>query len=220
MCCRDYTRSPRTPRVCGPPGRGASWARAGAEPRRRDAGGTTDHDGTLEEPRLARADRRDRARARSADLRPAPSPVGPERRAHRPALSDRRDRGRPLRRPQHRVDGLHRVRSDVQEGRPGGAPPNRRDRVRERDRGDERLGPLRQDAHRRRHHRHSQPASGRSSRRRARRADRRGRRPVPRHPPRRGLGSQSVRAEPSHQPGTGAAPARRLPCGVQAAGAA
>src|SRR5438128_6498515 len=44
--------------------------------------GETRHDGTLEEPRLARTDRRDRARTQPADLRSAPSPLGPEHRPH------------------------------------------------------------------------------------------------------------------------------------------
>ena len=83
----------------------------------------------------------------------------------------------------------------------------RRDRVRERHRGDERLRPLRQDARRRRHRRHRRPAPGRRRGRRARRADRRRRRPLPRHPPRRGLGRRSPPC-PNHRTNPPRGPAR------------
>ena len=92
-----------------------------------------------------------------ADLRPAPPPVGHSTRRVTAALSDRRDPGGRRRRPQRRVHRVHRVRGDVQARRPGGATARGRDRVRERDRRDERLGPLRQDPHRRRDRRHRRP---------------------------------------------------------------
>src|SRR6267378_7345237 len=65
---RGHERAPRHPGrafAVGPPvaHHGRAWA-----PKHGATQGETRHDGTLEEPRLARADRRDRARTRPADL--------------------------------------------------------------------------------------------------------------------------------------------------------
>ena len=89
------------------------------------------------------------------------------------------------RRAQHRLDRVHRMRGDVQGGRTRGLSMRRRDRVRERHCRDERVGELRQDPDRRRHHRHGRPADRRCGGRRAGRADRGRRRPVSRHQARR-----------------------------------
>ena len=163
----------------------------------------------LEEPRLARADRRGAARARAADLRPAPPPLGPaDRRACARATCSTRS--------WRTSRGGHNVVSTVfiecgamfKPTGPEALRAGRRDRVRERHRGHERLRPLRPDAHRRRHRRHRRPAPGRCGGRRARRADRRRRRPLPRHPPRRGLGRRP-------RPSRTTAPTRARACSLR-----
>ena len=88
--------------------------------------------------RLARGD----PRARPADRRSAPPPLGPPGLA----LPARRAAGRPQQRPQHRRDRLPAVPGDAPRRRPRGAAPGRRDRVRQRHRRDERQRRLRPDA--------------------------------------------------------------------------
>ena len=158
-------------------------ARARGNPARTSDPGDACDDRPDEEPRLARPDRRGAARARAADLRPAPSPVG---RRDRPASS----RATCWTRSWRTSSGGHNIVSTVfiecgamfKPDGPEALRAGRRDRVRERHRGDERLRPLRPDARRGRDRRHRRPAPGRRGRRRARRADRGGRRPLPRHP--------------------------------------
>ena len=69
------------------------------------------------------------------------------------ALPAGRAAGRPQQRPQHRRDRLLQCRVDAPRRRPGGAAAGRRDRVRQRHRGDERQRRLRPDARLRRHRR-------------------------------------------------------------------
>ena len=78
----------------------------------------------------------------AADRRSAPPPVGPARLA----LPARRAAGRHQQRPQHRRHRVRAVPLDVPRRRPGGDAARRRDRVRQRRRGDERQRHLRQDA--------------------------------------------------------------------------
>jgi hypothetical protein len=82
--------------------------------------------------RLAGAIHRGDHRSRAPDRRSASSSLGPRR----PALHDRGDGGRHRLRPQHHRHRLCRLPLDVPRARPGGVPPGRRGRVRQRRRGD------------------------------------------------------------------------------------
>jgi hypothetical protein len=169
---------------------------------------------------LACADRRGAARARPADLRPASSPLGPSARPRRPALSSRRDPGGHRQRSQRRLHGVHRVRSHVQARRPRGPAAARRDGVRERHRGDERVGRLRPDARGGGNRRHRRSTSRQGGRRGPRRPDRRRRRPVPRHSTGRRVGCRRRRPRSSHQPGARPVLPRRFPGRLRPAGPA
>src|ERR1051326_6860518 len=139
------------------------------------------HDASIEQPDLAFAHARSGARARAADLRSAPPPVGQGPRPRVRAVSPRRDPRRHRdERPQRRVDGLHRVRRDVQQAGAPRAPACRRGGVRERHRRDERVGALRSGSRGGGDHRHRRSQARRRRGEGARRGDRRGRRGRPR----------------------------------------
>ena len=98
------------------------------------------------------------------------------------ALSARRVAGRPEQRPQHRRDRLPAMPVDASRRRAGGAPPGRRDRVRQRHRRHERQRRLRPDPRLRRHRRPRRPAARRPGAGGAGGAPARRRRALPRHP--------------------------------------
>ena len=103
---------------------------------------------------------------------------------------------------------------------PGGAEAGRRDRVRQRRRGDERGGRLRQGEDLR-GHRRAMPTCGWVARARgAGGAYPRRRRPVPRHPPHHRLGRRSDADEPGLCAAARADGGRDIPPGFCAAGAA
>ncbi len=83
------------------------------------------------------------------DRRSSPSSLGPPRQpvSHRPTARRHRQR------PQHHPNRFYRVRLDVPRRRPGRNEASRRDRVRQRDGGDERQWPVWADAALPRHRR-------------------------------------------------------------------
>ena len=90
----------------------------------------------LPNPRMAWQAHGGDPRARSADRRPAPSPLGPPREP----LSARRVAGRREFGAQHRQDRLRPVRLGLSNQRPGRNAPDRRERVRPGDRRRDRRG--------------------------------------------------------------------------------
>ena len=127
---------------------------------------------------LARTAPRGRARARTADRRSASSPDRP---AGERALPAAGPAGRHRQRTQRRRHRLSRMALDVSRRRAGRDAPGRRDRVRQRRRGDVCQRQLRQAARLCRHRRPRRPHAGRARGQGAGGDDRGGRRPVPRH---------------------------------------
>ena len=166
---------------------------------------------------MARPAPRGDPRARPADRRSAPSP---DRSAGERALSAARPAGRHRQRAQRRRDRLSRMAVDVSRRRAGRDAPGRRDRVRQRRRGDERQRTVRQAARLRRHRRPCRPDARGAGRGGAGGDDRGGRRPVPRHPLHLGLapgpGAMGLHGHPAGGPAARPKRAR----GLRAAGAA
>ena len=150
------------------------------------------------------------------DRRSAPSSVG----ASGLGLHARRSAGRHQQRPQHRRHGVRAVPLDAPRGWPGGNEAGRRDRVRQRRGGDERLGRLWPDQGLRGHRGARRSAARFAGARGAGGAYPRRRRAVPRHPPHHRLGRRSDADEPGLRAAARADGGCHVPPGLRLPGAA
>ena len=168
-----------------------------------------------------KAAQRSGARAGSADHRPAPSFLGHAAARTLPvARAAGRHRGQlGLReRPQYRLDCLPRMPLDVPQGRPRRDGAGRRGRVRQRHRGDERLGRLWPVPRRRGDRRSRRPDPWRTGARGAGSRAQGRRWAFPRHPPRGVMGRQRGYSEIRHSRGAVTPGARnQIPRGLRPA---